>query len=126
LSSTDVGVVSVKLSVSLLDYANPDFISIRSSFRVERCVVVRDSQVVVNNDLFNVSILSELQKECSSSFPVVTVEGLNSGFFLLLRLEESSNLYVFGLISHDRNSGKQVAITDLSLTDVSARSASNE
>jgi len=126
LSSTDVRVVSIKLSVSLLDHANPDFISIRSSFRVQRCIVVRDRQVVVNNDLFNVSILSELQQECSRSFPVVTVEGFNSAFFFLLRFEESSNLNIFRLISHDRDSGEKVTVTDLSLTNVSARSASYE
>jgi len=61
LTSTDVGVVSVKLSVTFLDNSDPDFISIHSSLGVKGCVLEVDWQEVVNNDLFDLTILSEFE-----------------------------------------------------------------
>lgn len=74
LSSADVGVVSVQLGITLLNHADPDFIAVRTSLGVERSVVVGDRKVVIDNDFFNLAVLSEFEKESSRSLPVVSVE----------------------------------------------------
>jgi len=66
-----------------------------------RLVISGDSKVIVNNDILYVSILSELQHECSRSLPVVAIELLKSDVLIVLRLEKRLDFNIVSLVSHD-------------------------
>jgi len=74
LSSANVGVVSVQFSIALLDHADPDLVAVGTSLRVKRSVVIGNWKIVIDNNLFNLAVLSEFEKESSCSLPVVSVE----------------------------------------------------